>query len=202
MSSSESDDVFEPESPSPVKKKQPKAKPTKAAGDAAAPKKKVPAAAKKAPTAAKKAPAKKKKAAYLDESDASAYGGTDAEREEDDAAVESPTKQSIEQIYQKKTQLEHILLRPDTYGTSYVLRRSIYGCECVMRKSRMSWGELTGVWWWGFATVGSIEPVTQSMWVFDDETKKMEQRKITYVRTSLQCHVCLSTYGCYCKHSN
>lgn len=27
----------------------------------------------------------------------------------------SPTKNSVEKIYQKKTQLEHILLRPDTY---------------------------------------------------------------------------------------
>lgn len=26
-------------------------------------------------------------------------------------------KKTVEQIYQKKTQLEHILLRPDTYGT-------------------------------------------------------------------------------------
>ena len=37
---------------------------------------------------------------------------------------------SIERIYQKKTQLEHILLRPDTY-------------------------------------IGSVELVTQQMWVYD-----------------------------------
>uniref|UniRef100_H3G7M6 DNA topoisomerase 2 n=1 Tax=Phytophthora ramorum TaxID=164328 RepID=H3G7M6_PHYRM len=53
-------------------------------------------------------------------------------------------KQSIEQIYQKKTQLEHILLRPDTY-------------------------------------VGSIEHVEQNMWVFDEEKKRMEMKKINYV---------------------
>ena len=30
---------------------------------------------------------------------------------------------TVEQIYQKKTQLEHILLRPDTYGAF---------CSCVL----------------------------------------------------------------------
>ena len=38
---------------------------------------------------------------------------------------------SVERIYQKKTQLEHILLRPDTY-------------------------------------IGSVQPVTEKMWVFDE----------------------------------
>ena len=38
---------------------------------------------------------------------------------------------SIERIYQKKSQLEHILLRPDTY-------------------------------------IGSVQPVTEKMWVFDE----------------------------------
>uniref|UniRef100_A0A1I8HWP8 DNA topoisomerase 2 n=1 Tax=Macrostomum lignano TaxID=282301 RepID=A0A1I8HWP8_9PLAT len=51
---------------------------------------------------------------------------------------------SIEKTYQKKTQLEHILLRPDTY-------------------------------------IGSVEPVTQSMWVFDSESEAMVQREITFV---------------------
>ncbi|KAF7704937.1 DNA topoisomerase 2-alpha [Silurus meridionalis] len=50
---------------------------------------------------------------------------------------------SVERIYQKKTQLEHILLRPDTY-------------------------------------VGSVEPVTQQMWVFD-EVVGLNCREITYV---------------------
>jgi DNA topoisomerase-2 len=31
------------------------------------------------------------------------------------AAAEKGNKKSVEQMYQKKTQLEHILLRPDTY---------------------------------------------------------------------------------------
>ncbi|GAB6028206.1 DNA topoisomerase 2-alpha [Chamberlinius hualienensis] len=53
-------------------------------------------------------------------------------------------KMSIERIYQKKTQLEHILLRPDTY-------------------------------------IGSVEPVTQSMWVYDGEEAGLVHRDITYV---------------------
>uniref|UniRef100_A0A4W4HG70 DNA topoisomerase 2 n=1 Tax=Electrophorus electricus TaxID=8005 RepID=A0A4W4HG70_ELEEL len=52
-------------------------------------------------------------------------------------------KMSVERVYQKKTQLEHILLRPDTY-------------------------------------IGSVEPVTQQMWVFDEEIG-MNLREITYV---------------------
>ncbi|ELU01637.1 hypothetical protein CAPTEDRAFT_188478, partial [Capitella teleta] len=51
---------------------------------------------------------------------------------------------SVERIYQKKTQLEHILLRPDTY-------------------------------------IGSTEPVTQLMWVWDAADECMVQREITFV---------------------
>ncbi|GFO18402.1 DNA topoisomerase 2 [Plakobranchus ocellatus] len=51
---------------------------------------------------------------------------------------------SVERIYQKKTQLEHILLRPDTY-------------------------------------IGSVESVTQAMWVMDTEANQMVQKDITYV---------------------
>ncbi|NP_001082502.1 DNA topoisomerase II alpha L homeolog [Xenopus laevis] len=50
---------------------------------------------------------------------------------------------SVERIYQKKTQLEHILLRPDTY-------------------------------------IGSVEPVTQQMWVFDED-EGLNCRDITFV---------------------
>ncbi|KAM9296239.1 DNA topoisomerase 2-alpha [Gastrophryne carolinensis] len=50
---------------------------------------------------------------------------------------------SVERIYQKKTQLEHILLRPDTY-------------------------------------IGSVEPVTQQMWVYDDEDG-LNCREVTFV---------------------
>jgi DNA topoisomerase-2 len=50
----------------------------------------------------------------------------------------------VEEVYQKKTQLEHILLRPDTY-------------------------------------IGSTEPITQPMWVFDELSEKLIERNITYV---------------------
>nr|O42130.2 RecName: Full=DNA topoisomerase 2-alpha; AltName: Full=DNA topoisomerase II, alpha isozyme [Gallus gallus]BAA22539.2 DNA topoisomeraseII_alpha [Gallus gallus] len=50
---------------------------------------------------------------------------------------------SVERIYQKKTQLEHILLRPDTY-------------------------------------IGSVETVTQQMWVFDEDVG-LNCRDVTFV---------------------
>jgi DNA topoisomerase-2 len=53
-------------------------------------------------------------------------------------------KNAIEKIYQKKSQLEHILLRPDTY-------------------------------------IGSVEPLTQEMWIWDFETEKMVKKEITFV---------------------
>lgn len=57
--------------------------------------------------------------------------------------AETKTKR-VEEIYQKKTQLEHILLRPDTY-------------------------------------IGSVEPITQTMWVLDPENKKMVFRNVNFV---------------------
>ncbi|XP_012230798.1 DNA topoisomerase 2 [Linepithema humile] len=63
----------------------------------------------------------------------------------ENGAGNSKSKQkTIEGIYQKKSQLEHILLRPDTY-------------------------------------IGSVEPVTEMMWVFDKEKEMMVQRDIRYV---------------------
>ncbi|KAF4531799.1 hypothetical protein B566_EDAN014505 [Ephemera danica] len=53
-------------------------------------------------------------------------------------------KPAIEETYQIKTQLEHILLRPDTY-------------------------------------IGSVEPVTEKMWVYDVDQQKMLQRQVTFV---------------------
>ena len=50
----------------------------------------------------------------------------------------------MERIYQRKTQLEHILLRPDSY-------------------------------------VGSVEEMTDLMWVYDEEKEGIVQRQITYV---------------------
>ncbi|XP_041830802.1 DNA topoisomerase 2-alpha [Melanotaenia boesemani] len=54
-----------------------------------------------------------------------------------------PKRLSVERIYQKKTQLEHILLRPDSY-------------------------------------IGSVEPVTQQMWVYDGSVG-LNCRDVTYV---------------------
>ncbi|XP_067824939.1 DNA topoisomerase 2-alpha isoform X2 [Heptranchias perlo] len=50
---------------------------------------------------------------------------------------------SVERIYQKKTQLEHILLRPDSY-------------------------------------IGSVEPVAQQLWVYDEEVG-LNCREVTFV---------------------
>ena len=64
------------------------------------------------------------------------------------SSAKSPSKKnkrlSVERIYQKKTQLEHILLRPDTY-------------------------------------IGSVEPNTESMWVYDEGTSSFVNRPITFV---------------------
>ncbi|NXT15797.1 TOP2A topoisomerase, partial [Prunella fulvescens] len=57
--------------------------------------------------------------------------------------ADGPKKLSVEHIYQKKTQLEHILLRPDTY-------------------------------------IGSVELVTQQMWVYD-EGIGLNCRDVTFV---------------------
>ncbi|KAM4624510.1 DNA topoisomerase 2-alpha [Polymixia lowei] len=54
-----------------------------------------------------------------------------------------PKRLSVERIYQKKTQLEHILLRPDSY-------------------------------------IGSVEPVTQQMWVYDEDVE-LNCRDVTFV---------------------
>lgn len=50
---------------------------------------------------------------------------------------------SVERIYQKKTQLEHIIHRPDSY-------------------------------------IGSPEPCSQNMWVWDKEKQVIVSRNITY----------------------
>ncbi|KRY36227.1 putative DNA topoisomerase 2 [Trichinella spiralis] len=62
----------------------------------------------------------------------------------DEIKASGKKRPTIESIYQKKSQLEHILIRPDTY-------------------------------------IGSIEPHTENMWVFDEEQQKMVMRELTYV---------------------
>ncbi|XP_061597159.1 DNA topoisomerase 2-beta [Cololabis saira] len=70
-------------------------------------------------------------------------GRSDVGKMEGGKKEKAGSKLSVERVYQKKTPLEHILLRPDTY-------------------------------------IGSVEPVTQPMWVFDEDIG-MNQREITYV---------------------
>ncbi|XP_034748008.1 DNA topoisomerase 2-beta isoform X3 [Etheostoma cragini] len=72
-----------------------------------------------------------------------ANGRGDTSKMEGAKKDKAGSKLSVERVYQKKTQLEHILLRPDTY-------------------------------------IGTVEPITQQMWVFDEEIG-MNQREITYV---------------------
>ncbi|XP_061666786.1 DNA topoisomerase 2-alpha [Syngnathoides biaculeatus] len=60
-----------------------------------------------------------------------------------DKTKKDPKRMSVERIYQKKTQLEHILLRPDSY-------------------------------------IGSVETVTQQMWVYDEDIG-MNCRDVTFV---------------------
>ncbi|KAJ8915854.1 hypothetical protein NQ315_004668 [Exocentrus adspersus] len=73
---------------------------------------------------------------------ANGSGGDNAE-----AAAAPPKqtkKQTIEKTYQKKSQLEHILLRPDTY-------------------------------------IGSVEKVSELMWIYDTDKDTMVQKEIEYV---------------------
>ena len=55
----------------------------------------------------------------------------------------SKKRLSVERIYQKKTQLEHIILRPDSY-------------------------------------IGSVEPCSQNMWIWDSEKSAIVSKSITY----------------------
>ncbi|KAJ1960383.1 DNA topoisomerase 2, partial [Dispira parvispora] len=57
------------------------------------------------------------------------------------ADVVEEDKKTIEDTYQRKTQLEHILLRPDTY-------------------------------------IGSVEPITQQLWVYDDAIQGLQYREV------------------------
>ena len=62
----------------------------------------------------------------------------------EEGGSKKPKEKTIEKTYQKKTQREHILLRPDTY-------------------------------------IGSVEPVTEQMWIYDKEKEMMIQKEIKYV---------------------
>ena len=62
---------------------------------------------------------------------------------DDDGSGPAKLGKSVEQKYQKISQHEHVLKRPDTY-------------------------------------VGSTQPVSQNIWVWDNEAKRMENREVTY----------------------
>ncbi|TFK30660.1 DNA topoisomerase II [Coprinopsis marcescibilis] len=153
-SASESDD-YGPAKKTATKAKaptKPKAKPSASSTKPkAAPRKKKAVAsdddsdmdAKPAPKAKAK-PALKKKAAPVD-SDSDMDEDGPAPRTQAEGSVSGPSKKkSASEQYQKLTQLEHILKRPDSY-------------------------------------IGSIETITQPMWAYDAEAKRMVHRDVKYV---------------------
>ena len=62
---------------------------------------------------------------------------------------------AIEQKYQKMTQREHIIKRPDTYSRFYIINH--------------------------YSIVGSVEKLTQEMWVYDRLKNGLVYKNITYV---------------------
>lgn len=74
---------------------------------------------------------------------------------------------SIERIYQKKTQLEHILLRPDTYiGSVESVTQVITNCIIFSQN---------------FVNIVKILKNLKPMWVYDAEKQGMVSREITFV---------------------
>ncbi|CAG8582278.1 18254_t:CDS:2, partial [Racocetra fulgida] len=98
------------------------------------------------PSKAKKQPIKKAKATkkiQLDNenSDNDISDVPEASSSQTDALHSGKT---VEEIYQKKTQIEHVLLRPDTY-------------------------------------IGSVEAITEKLWVYDSESESMVYKDATIV---------------------
>ncbi|KAG9335653.1 hypothetical protein JZ751_004304 [Albula glossodonta] len=98
----------------------------------------------------------KNNAAKKEEANGRGEGGAKSET----SKKEGPKKMSVERVYQKKTQLEHILLRPDTY---------IGSVEPVTQVSSA-----------GISTCITEGRTLEQMWVFDEDTG-MNMREITYV---------------------
>ncbi|CED85182.1 dna topoisomerase ii [Phaffia rhodozyma] len=156
MSDSEDDDVFEIEDDdsdafvanTPPAKKQKVAAAAKSKSVAAAASAK---ASNKPKAAPKKAAGSKAKAAV-----SSAGQDTDTDDGDGDSPVSKPFQPSLEnngqagkgksasEMYQKLSQIEHILKRPDSY-------------------------------------IGSVQSLTQDMWVFNSNTKKMVYKTVTFV---------------------
>ncbi|GAA6023335.1 hypothetical protein JCM10207_005750, partial [Rhodosporidiobolus poonsookiae] len=147
--SQEDDFAFDDDSGSDAYDEQPKPNKAAAAKPKAAPKPK--AAAK--PKAAPKAKAAPKKKAPLEEHDQNVSDAAEDQDDDDFDEDEAPKKKtaaakgkakSASETYKKVTQLEHVLLRPDTY-------------------------------------IGSVESITQPMWVYDKEMDKMVYRSVSFV---------------------
>ncbi|KAG8785302.1 DNA topoisomerase 2 [Serendipita sp. 397] len=80
-----------------------------------------------------------------DEDAGNGYRDDGSDVEDLPKAKAAPKKnKTVTEQYQKLSQIEHILQRPDSY-------------------------------------IGSVEPINQTMWVFDSETKRMVNREIRYV---------------------
>ncbi|EJK52100.1 hypothetical protein THAOC_28668 [Thalassiosira oceanica] len=92
------------------------------------------------------------------DADARSSGGEESDYEEENKSnlsnreargksvkkqARTKTSKTIEETNQKKSQREHVLIRPDTY-------------------------------------IGSVEPVTQPMFIFNETTNQIEERNITY----------------------
>lgn len=95
-------------------------------------------------------------------------------------------KLTVEKIYQKKSQLEHILLRPDTYIGIYLcifLKHSwetiLLICYCCYPSKFHIYA--TCVVTICLMSVGSVERVKEQMWVYDKEKEMMVQKELTYV---------------------
>ena len=81
---------------------------------------------------------------------------------------------TVEQIYQKKSQLEHILLRPGTHS-------KYYGAPPVTVYAYLSDNSHKFILnLFLFATVGSVERVLQPMFVLDAATERIVEREITF----------------------
>ncbi|WRT66491.1 uncharacterized protein IL334_003450 [Kwoniella shivajii] len=107
------------------------------------------ATTKKAPLAAKNLPNDSISEVESDFVDSPAKPKAKIADDDDDLGAGPSTaapakKKSASEVYQKLSQREHVLIRPDTY-------------------------------------IGSVEAVTQKMWVFDEESKGMIFRDITFV---------------------
>ena len=82
-------------------------------------------------------------------------GDSPAPNTSENTTTEKRKSLAIEQKYQKMTQREHIIKRPDTYSIFYII--------------------------YLYSIVGSVEKLTQEMWVYDRLKNGLVYKNITYV---------------------